>query len=204
MQTPEIRTSEGFELQLATNHLGHFRLNSLLFPLLESCSGRIVPVSSIAHRFGKIDFDDLMFTKGYDPMVAYGQSKLANIMYGFELQRRLSARGSSVVSIPCHPGYAATNLQTAGVGMDGGSTMWRWLYKVTNVLLAQSAERGSYPLVLAAADPRAEPGAYYGPTRFGDARGAVGKSFVSDTAKDEEVARKLWEKTEQLVGPFFT
>jgi NAD(P)-dependent dehydrogenase (short-subunit alcohol dehydrogenase family) len=204
MQTPEIRTSEGFELQLATNHLGHFRLNSLLFPLLESSSGRIVPVSSIAHRFGKIALDDLMSTKSYDPMVAYGQSKLANIMYGFELQRRLSARGSSVVSIPCHPGYAATNLQTAGVGMDGGSTMWRWMYKVTNVLLAQSAERGSYPLVLAAADPDAEPGAYYGPTRFGDARGAVGKSFVSGTAKDEEVARKLWEKTEELVGPFFT
>jgi len=203
MQTPEIRTSEGFELQFATNHLGHFRFNSLLFPLLDNSSGRIVPVSSIAHRFGKIALDDLMSTTKYDPMAAYGQSKLANIMYGFELQRRLAARKSSVVSIPCHPGYAATNLQSAGVGMEGGSAMWGWLYKVTNALIAQSAERGAYPLVLAAADPNAEAGAYYGPTRFGDARGPVGKSSVSDGARDEEVARKLWEKTEELVGPFF-
>lgn len=203
MQTPEIRTPEGFELQLATNHIGHFRLNALLYPLLEKSGGRIVPVTSIAHRFGKIAFDDLMFENGYDPMVAYGQSKLANILYAFELKRRLGERGSAVVSIPCHPGYAATNLQSAGVGMDGGSSMWRRLYKFTNAVMAQSAERGAYPLVLAAAAPEAEAGAYYGPTRFGDTRGPVGKSTVADGAKDEDVARRLWETTEELVGPFF-
>ena len=203
MQTPQIRTSEGFELQFATNHLGHFRLNAALFPHIEASSGRIVPVSSVAHRFGRIAIDDLMTEKRYDPTVAYAQSKLANLMYGFELQRRLTARDSAVTCIPCHPGYSATNLQSAGVGMEGGSSGWRWMYKVTNAVLAQSATQGSYPLALAAADPEAEPGVYYGPTWFGDARGPVGKSTVSAAARDEDVARQLWEKTEALVGPFF-
>jgi NAD(P)-dependent dehydrogenase (short-subunit alcohol dehydrogenase family) len=145
-----------------------------------------------------------MFTeRSYDATVAYGQSKLANIMYGFELQRRLASRGSSVVAIACHPGYAATNLQSAGVGMDGGSWFFRWLYAVTNVVVAQSATKGAYPLVLAAADPDAKPGAYYGPTGISQARGAVGESFVAKRALDEDVAGKLWEKTEELVGPFF-
>ena len=204
MQTPEVRTDEGWELQLATNHLGHFRLNALLFDVLEASKGRIVPVSSIAHKFGAIGLDDLMFTeRRYDPTVAYGQSKLANIMYGFELQRRLEQRGSSVIAIPTHPGYAATNLQSAGVGLEGGSWFFRWLYAVTNVVVAQAAEKGAWPLVLAAADPDAKPGAYYGPTGMGQMRGAVGESFIHDKAKDEDVARQLWEKTEELVGPFF-
>lgn len=204
MQTPEVRTDEGWELQLATNHLGHFRLNALLFDRIEASSGRIVPVSSIAHKFGAIGLDDLMFTeRRYDPTTAYGQSKLANIMYGFELQRRLAERGSSVVAIPTHPGYAATNLQSAGVGMEGGSWFFRWLYAVSNVVMAQAAEKGAYPLVLAAADPEAKPGAYYGPTGMGQMRGRVGESFIHPKAKDEDVARQLWEKTEELVGPFF-
>ncbi len=204
MQTPEVRTEEGWELQLATNHLGHFKLNALLFDVIEASGGRVVPVSSIAHKFGAIGLDDLMFTeRKYDPTVAYGQSKLANIMYGFELQRRLAERGSEVAAIPSHPGYAATNLQSAGVGMEGGSWFFRWLYAVTNVVMAQSAEKGAWPLVLAAADPEAKPGAYYGPRGLGQMRGKVGESFIHARAKDEEVARQLWEKTEELVGPFF-
>jgi NAD(P)-dependent dehydrogenase (short-subunit alcohol dehydrogenase family) len=205
MQTPERRTEEGWELQLATNHLGHFKLNALLLPHIEVSGGRIVPVSSIAHKFGDIELDDLMFTeRKYDATVAYGQSKLANIMYGFELQRRLAERGSSVVAIPCHPGYAATNLQSAGVGMDGGSWFFRTLYKVTNAVVAQSATRGAWPLVLAAADPDAKPGGYYGPTGMGQARGAVGESVIAKKALDEDVAGQLWHKTEELVGPFFS
>lgn len=204
MQTPETRTAEGFELQLATNHLGHFRLASALFPRIDECGGRIVPVSSIAHKHGTIVLDDLMFTKRkYDPLVAYTQSKLANMLFAFELQRRLGARGSRVASIACHPGYSATNLQSTGVGMDGGSGIWRRVYRLTNALLAQSAREGSYPLVLAAAAPDAKSGAYYGPTKFGDARGPVGESSVADRARDEGVAHAFWEKTEQLVGPFF-
>lgn len=203
MQPPERRTKEGWELQMATNHLGHFRLNAALFTHLEATGGRIVPVSSIAHKLGRIDLDDLQSNKAYNASDAYAQSKLANLMYGLELHRRLTARGASVSAIPCHPGYAATNLQSAGVGMDGGSAMYRLLYKVTNAVMAQSATAGAYPLVLAAADPDAEPGTYYGPTKMSDMRGPVGKSSVSDKAKDEDVARKLWEQTEALVGPFF-
>ncbi|MEZ4318327.1 MAG: oxidoreductase [Myxococcota bacterium] len=203
MQTPEVRTSEGFELQLATNHIGHFRLNSQLFPHLEACGGRIVVVSSIAHKLGRIALDDLMSEKRYDPTVAYGQSKLANLMYALELHRRLRARGSRVVAIACHPGYAATNLQSAGVGMSGGSSFFRTVYAVTNKLVAQPAEKGAWPEVLAAADPDAEPGAYYGPTGIGDMRGPVGKSSISSAARDESVAAKLWEATEALAGPFF-
>jgi NAD(P)-dependent dehydrogenase (short-subunit alcohol dehydrogenase family) len=203
MQTPERRTKEGWELQLATNHLGHFRLNASLYTHLEASGGRIVPVSSIAHKLGRIHLDDLQLTKGYNATTAYAQSKLANLMYALELQRRLSARGASVSAIPCHPGYAATNLQSAGVGMDGGSALYRTLYKVTNAVMAQSATEGAYPLVLAAAAPDAEPGVYYGPTAMRDMRGPVGKSHVADQATDEDVARKLWEQTEALVGPFF-
>ncbi len=205
MQTPERRTEEGYELQFATNHLGHFRANRALFDLIEQSGGRIVPVSSVAHKFGDIGLDDLNFeSRSYDATVAYGQSKLANIMYGFELQRRLSERGSDVVSIPCHPGYAATNLQSTGVGMEGGSGFFKFLYGITNKVMAQSAEQGAWPLVLAAADPTAEPGAYYGPTQLGDTRGKVGKSSVAKKARDESVAQGLWEKTEGLVGPFWS
>lgn len=203
MQTPLVRTAEGFELQIATNHLGHFRLNAALLDHLEASAGRIVPVSSIAHKYGRIDLDDFNSEKSYDPTAAYGQSKLANLMYGFELQRRLEARGSQVTCIPCHPGYCATNLQSTGVGMEGGSLFLRWLYRVTNRTVAQSATKGAYPLVLAAADPNAEPGVYYGPTGLGQMRGPVGRSYVSEAARDEEMARRLWEKTEELVGPFF-
>jgi len=203
MQTPEIRTSEGFELQLATNHLGHFRLNAQMMDVLEASGGRIVPVSSVAHKFGKIVLDDLQSRRQYSPSAAYGQSKLANLLYAFELQRRLAARKSRVSAIPCHPGYAATNLQSAGVGMKGGSALFRWVYKLSNALLAQSAERGAYPLALAAADPEARPGVYYGPTALGDSRGPVGESTVATVATDEVLARQLWEKTEESVGPFF-
>ena len=203
MQTPEVRTAEGWELQLATNHLGHFRLNAGLFPNVEAAGGRIVVVSSIAHKFGKIHLHNLMLDQDYDPTVAYGQSKLANLMYALELQRRLDARGSAVKSVACHPGYAATNLQSAGVGMDGGSKFFQCLYALTNRFFAQSAEEGAYPLVLAAADPSARGGAYYGPTGLSDARGPVGEATISPRALQEDVATKLWEKTEELVGPFF-
>lgn len=203
MQTPELRTSEGFELQLATNHLGHFRLAARMMDVLEASGGRLVVVSSIVHRTGKIALDDLQSRKRYDPTAAYSQSKLANLLFAFELQRRLTARKSRVSVIPCHPGYSATNLQTAGVGMDGGSALFRWLYKVTNVLVAQSAERGAYPLVLAAAGTEARAGVYYGPTGLMEARGPVGEAQVAPLARDETLARRLWEETEALVGPFF-
>ncbi len=204
MQTPPRRTADGFELQLGTNHLGHFRLNSLLMGILEKSAGRIVAVSSVAHRLGRIHLDDLQLDRGYGPTKAYAQSKLANLLYAVELQRRLAARSSAVTALACHPGYADTNLQSAGVGMAGGSRLLRWGYRLSNALLAQSAERGAWPLVLAAADPAAEPGAYYGPTETFDTRGAVGRSTVARHAQDAAVAARLFDASEALVGPFFS
>jgi NAD(P)-dependent dehydrogenase (short-subunit alcohol dehydrogenase family) len=204
MQTPFLKTKQGFELQIGTNHFGHFRLNAALFDRLEASAARIVPVASIAHEFGKVDVSDLDFARrAYDPTQAYGQSKLANLLYGFELHRRLVARGSRVVSIPAHPGYAATNLQTAGVGMDGGSKLFRALYRITNALLARPASEGAYAQILAAADPDATPGVYYGPTGIARARGPVGPCWVAPQGKDEATARALWEATEARVGAFF-
>jgi NAD(P)-dependent dehydrogenase (short-subunit alcohol dehydrogenase family) len=204
MQPPLQRTKQGFELQFGTNHLGHFRLNALLFDRFDACGTRIVPVASMAHEQGRIDLDDLDYQRRtYTPTEAYCQSKLANVMYAFELQRRLTARGSRAVAIPCHPGYAATNLQTAGVGMEGGSGFFRALYRVTNALIAQSATEGAYALTLAAADPTAKPGAYYGPTGIARARGPVGECWIAPQALDERVAAGLWAQSEARVGPFF-
>jgi len=195
MQTPETRTVDGFELQLATNHLGHFLLNGLLFDLVEKRRGRIVAVSSIAHKPGQIWLDDLMLTNNYNPSRAYCQSKLANLMYALELDRRLKAAGSKVTAYACHPGYAATALQSTGP-----RGLLNMVYKVFNPLFAQSATAGAVPLVLAAAGTEAVPGAYYGPTGPGNARGKVSDSVVTDAALDEKVARGLWERSEKLVG----
>ena len=194
MQTPQQTTKDGFEMQLGTNHLGHFLLNGLLYPLVVEASGRFVPVSSIAHKSGKINFDDIMSTKKYSPMAAYCQSKLANLMYGFELQRRLDSVGSKVSSISCHPGYAATNLQSTGP-----KGFFKIIYKVTNKLMAQSASAGAAPEVLAAAGEEAQPGAYYGPTKMGGAKGPVGDADVASQALDEEAASKLWDLSQELV-----
>lgn len=203
MQTPERRTGEGFELQFATNHLGHFRLNSALMPLLEEAAGRIVPVASIVHKLGRMNWDDLMFTKNYDPSRVYGQSKLANLMYGIALQRRLANRGSTVTTVIAHPGYSDTTLQSTGVSMEGGSKFLKNLYRVSNKVWAQSAELGAYPLVLAAADARATPGAYYGPNGFLDSVGPVAEAKIARHARNLEDQERLWRVTEELVGPFF-
>ena len=196
MQTPEQRTVDGFELQFGTNHLGHFMLNHLIFDLVTARSGRIVPVSSIAHRATpRIEFDDPMFTENYSPTKAYGQSKLANIIYGLELARRLDAAGSEVMSVTAHPGYSNTNLQSTGP-----TGLFKMIYKVSNRLMAQSAADGALPEVLAVAGSEAQNGAYYGPTRFGDSRGPVGDSQISDAAKDPEAGARLWTLSEELLG----
>lgn len=203
MQTPFRQTADGFELQLGTNHLGHFRLNSRLFDLVEAARGRIVAVASLAHWGGRIHLGDLHLRQRYSPSAAYFQSKLANLMYALELQRRLAARDSAATAHAAHPGYANTNLQTAGVGMEGGSRFFSSLYKVGNPWVAQSADRGAWPLVLAAAAPEARPGAYYGPTGLFELWGEAGEARMSKAAQDEAVAKALWAETERLVGPFF-
>ena len=200
MQTPQLQTADGFELQFGTNHLGHFMLNHLVFDLIKARSGRIVPVSSIAHRQADgINFDDPMFTDNYSPSNAYGQSKLANLMYGLELARRLAAADSSVISVTAHPGYSATNLQSSGP-----TGFYKRLYKVTNALMAQSAADGAVSEVLAAAGTQAKNGAYYGPTKLGESRGPVGDSRISDAARNEQNASRLWSLSEELLGVTFT
>ncbi len=199
MQTPELRTNDGFELQLGTNHLGHFVLTSRLIGLVEGAAGRVVQVSSIAHRFGDIHLDDLMLEKsGYSPMKAYGQSKLANLMFAFELDRRLNSAGAKSIALACHPGYAATELQNTGP--EGLSN---FIYKLTNPIMAQSAAKGAVPTVLAAAGEEAQRGAYYGPQGLGEARGRVGDAKVADAALNEQVAAALWSASEALVGEKF-
>jgi NAD(P)-dependent dehydrogenase (short-subunit alcohol dehydrogenase family) len=194
MQPPQTYTEDGFELQFGTNHLGHFLLAGLLYDLVEKAEGRIVVVSSIAHRLGRINFDDLMGKKKFNTSLAYGQSKLANLMFALELDRRLKAAGSPVNAIACHPGYSATALQSTGP--EGAFNL---LYKVLNPLVAQPAYNGAIPTVLAAAGEEAVAGRYYGPQRFGEARGPVGDARIKRHARDQKVAKRLWEESERLV-----
>ena len=195
MQTPEQRTADGFEMQLGTNHLGHFLWTSLLFDLVEAASGRVVTVSSVAHKFGKINLEDLMSEKSYSSTMAYCQSKLANLMFAMDLQRRLDAKNSPVKSIACHPGYSATNLQSTGP-----TGLFNLSYKLLNIVVAQPMEKGAIPTVLAAAGNEAKAGGYYGPQLFSEARGRVSDAVVMNTALDQEVAAELWKKSEDLLG----
>ena len=195
MQTPQLQTKDGFELQLGTNHLGHFLWTGLLLDLVEKAAGRIVVVSSIAHRFGEIHFDDLMLAKRYSPTRAYGQSKLANLMFALELDRRLTASNSPATCIACHPGYAATQLQSTGP-----TGFLNVTYKLMNAVMAQPAREGAIPTVLAAAGTEARAGAYYGPQSMGEARGRVSDARVADHALDEAAAARLWAESEKLVG----
>lgn len=196
MQTPQRETADGFELQFGTNHLGHFMLNYLTFDLVKARSGRIVPVSSIAHHQAEgINFEDPMHAEDYSPSRTYSHSKFANLMFGLELARRLEAAGSDVISASAHPGYSATNLQSTGP-----TGIFRMIYKVSNALMAQHASDGALPVVLAAAGNEARNGGYYGPTKRGDSRGPVGESRISKVARDEEAAARLWSLSEELLA----
>ena len=200
MQTPQQKTADGFEMQFGTNHLGHFLLNHLLLDLVAARSGRIVPVASIAAKSpAKFDFSDLMLTHNYSPTSAYQQSKLANITYGLELHRRLAAAGSPVASISCHPGYAATNLQSTGP-----TGAWKTIYKFTNKFLAQPAERGAQPLALSAAGTEAQAGGYYGPVDMGGARGKISDADVPTNATAGDAGSRLWEARESFLDISWT
>ena len=200
MQTPQQKTADGFEMQFGTNHLGHFLLNHLLLDLVAARSGRIVPVASIAAKSpAKFDFSDLMLTHNYSPTSAYQQSKLANITYGLELHRRLAAAGSPVASISCHPGYAATNLQSTGP-----TGAWKTIYKFTNKFLAQPAERGAQPLALSAAGTEAQAGGYYGPVDMGGARGKISDADVPTNATAGDAGSRLWEASESFLDISWT
>jgi NAD(P)-dependent dehydrogenase (short-subunit alcohol dehydrogenase family) len=193
MQTPQQRTKDDFEMQLGTNHLGHFLLTGLLIDLVEAAKGRVVTVSSIAHLPGVINFDDIMLDKGYTPSKAYSQSKLANLMFALELDRRLQAVGMSASSLACHPGYTSTNLVTAGP-----TGLLRLFYRIVTPF-AQSGQEGAVPTVLCAAGTEAKSGGYYGPQLLCGLRGRVSDAVVSERAKDTRAQEHLWAISEALV-----
>ncbi len=199
MAPPRRLTADGFELQLGTNLLGHFALTGRLLGALEGrADARVVTLSSIAHRTGRIDFEDLQSERRYSRWRAYGQSKLADLLFALELDRRLRAARSTVKSLAAHPGYAATNLQSAAV-----PTADRLVMVVTNALLAQSADRGALPPLYAATEPDLEGGLYIGPDGPGEFRGSPRPVSPNRAARDEAVAARLWAVSEELTGVRF-
>jgi NAD(P)-dependent dehydrogenase (short-subunit alcohol dehydrogenase family) len=192
-------TADGFEMQLGTNHLGHFALTARLLPLLRRASApRVVSLSSLAHRTGRIDFNDLQGARLYSPWKAYGQSKLACLMFALELQRRSSAAGWKVTSNAAHPGFARTNLFTSGPG---------GLLSVATDFAApffgHSAADGARPTLFAATSPTAEPGGYYGPGGFGELRGAPARALIMPQARDAAAAARLWDVSATLTRTLF-
>jgi NAD(P)-dependent dehydrogenase (short-subunit alcohol dehydrogenase family) len=199
MAPPRRTTVDGFELQFGTNHLGHFALTGLLLGRMEGRDdARVVTVSSGAHRMGRINFDDLQGERRYFRWSAYGQSKLANLLFAFELNRRLRAAGSGIRSLAAHPGYAATNLQSAVAPQPD-----RFFMAFTNLVFAQSAEMGALPLLFAATHPGLEGGTYVGPGGFFEQRGYPQQVEASQAARDEETAGRLWEVSEGLTRVAF-
>ena len=207
--TPPKRdtTADGFELQFGSNHLGHFALTAHLLPLLRAAGrARVVSLSSIAARqSGRIHFDDPQFEKSYSPMQAYGQSKLAVLMFARELDRRSRDAGWGIVSNAAHPGLTKTNLQISGPshGRAKPSVMER-LYTLSWRLapfLWQEIDEGILPALYAATSPQAEGGGYYGPRGIYEANGGgVTPAKVPSRAQDDADSRRLWEISEQLTG----
>ncbi len=197
MATPYRRTVDGFELQLATNHLGHFALTGLLLDrLVAAPAARVVSVSSLLHRSGRIDFDDLQSERSYRPWRAYSQSKLANLLFAFELDRRSRAAGVGLASVAAHPGYAATSLQANGPRRP----IERVALAVGKLLLAQGAAGGALPILRAACDPDLPSAAFIGPDGPGERRGHPRVVAPSPAALDPEAAARLWRVSSELTG----
>jgi NAD(P)-dependent dehydrogenase (short-subunit alcohol dehydrogenase family) len=200
MALPFRQTKDGFEMQFGTNHLGHFALTGLLLPaILAAPQSRVVTVSSGMHLRGVMDFANLDGSRSYGRWRAYAQSKLANLLFAYELQRRLATIGADTISVGCHPGYAATNLQTAGPKMDGSRLSER-ISAIGNRLFAQSAAMGALPTLYAATAPDVNGCDYIGPVGFIQMYGAPGKTPSSARSYDPVVAAQLWQVSEQLTG----
>jgi NAD(P)-dependent dehydrogenase (short-subunit alcohol dehydrogenase family) len=199
MDLPTRRlTEDGFEQQFGTNYLSHFALTGLLLPLLRKAEApRVVNVSSLAHRGGKIDFSNLQAERKYRSWPAYQQSKLANLLFTFELQRRSDAYGWGLMSNAAHPGYARTELISNGPGTGGLKGLGA---KILGSFMSHSAAAGALPTLFAATSSEAAPAGYYGPNGVYELKGPVAPAKIFPQAKDEAVARKLWEVSEQLTG----
>jgi NAD(P)-dependent dehydrogenase (short-subunit alcohol dehydrogenase family) len=198
MAIPERRTTpQGFEMQFGTNHLGHFALTGLLLPaLLRQPNSRVVTVASIAHKGGKLNFDDLNAERSYDPRGAYQQSKLANLVFGLEFDRRLRARSANTASLIAHPGVAVTNIVSNGMGTGMKGRIVGTLLP----LVAQSDDRGSWPLLYAATSPQARGGGYYGPDGIAEIKGTPVEVKPKPHALEPATGKRLWEISETLTG----
>jgi NAD(P)-dependent dehydrogenase (short-subunit alcohol dehydrogenase family) len=194
-------TADGFELQLGTNHLGHFALTARLLPLLrQGKQPRVVKLSSLAHRGGSIHFDDLQWERRYKPWPAYQQSKLANLLFTFELQRRSDAGAWGLMSLAAHPGFARTDLIANGMGTRSALGFLSFLL---GPVASQSSAAGALPILFAATSPDAVPGGYYGPSGLYEMKGPPTKAFVAKQALDTAAAKKLWDISQQAVGPIW-
>ena len=198
MAIPRRDTVDGFEMQLGTNHLGHFALTGRLLDAIRP-EGRIVTVSSQAHRMGRMDFEDLMGERKYGAWRAYGQSKLANLLFMRSLAERLERAGSTIASVAAHPGFASTHLQAVAPEMKGRG----WQVKImdgVNKVMAQSAAMGALPTLYAATFPAIRSGDYVGPDGFGEQRGHPKLVGMNASARDDAVANRLWTVSEELTG----
>jgi NAD(P)-dependent dehydrogenase (short-subunit alcohol dehydrogenase family) len=194
-------TSDGFEMQFGTNYLGHYALTAHMLPLLRRGNQpRVVNLSSLAHRSGTIDFDDLQGAKSYNPFKAYCQSKLAMLMFALELQRRSNAAGWGLMSNAAHPGYALTDLIANGPGTRG---LMGQLGKILRPFASHSAAEGALPTLFAATSPQAEPGGYYGPDWFYELKGPPVPAKIMPRAKDVATAARLWDVSAALTGISF-
>jgi len=190
MAVPKMKTAQGFEMQFGTNHLGHFALDSLLIDLLIGTpDSRVVTVSSYAHFFGRIHFDDLNRDKFYFTWLVYSQSKLANLLFAYELQRRLAKQGGNTISVAAHPGYAATNLQHSSA-----------LFTFLNPIMGQSQAMGALNSLYAATHPALRGGEYIGPDGFLAQHGYPHLAHSSKRSHDKAAAHKLWEVSSELTG----
>jgi NAD(P)-dependent dehydrogenase (short-subunit alcohol dehydrogenase family) len=190
-------TAQGFEMQFGTNHLGHFALTGELMPaLLKTPGSRVVTVASIAHKGGRMQYEDPNWEKSYDPRKAYQQSKLANLLFGLELDRRLKRAGADVSSIIAHPGISTTNIITNGMG----SNLKTKFMNLTFSMLAQSEARGAWPTLYAATSPDAKSGHYYGPDGFAELKGHPVEVQPKPQALDAASAARLWHISEQMTG----
>lgn len=195
MVPPYTLTEDGFELQFGTNHLGHFAFTGLLLPNLMNTPGsRVVTLSSTAHLRGKINFDDLQSKKKYIANLAYAQSKIANLLFAHELQRRLDRANSRTISVAAHPGWSRTGLQVHAV-----TKAWvRTLFTMFEPIFSQDARAGAQPMLMAATDKLVAGGEYYGPDGFGGSKGNATRVDSNKLSQDADLQKKLWKVSEEL------
>ena len=195
-------TADGFETQFGTNYLSHFALTGRLLPLLKPAKARVVQLSSIAHRPGKIRLDDLNYSQGYKPFPVYQQSKLAMLMFAIELDRRSAANGWGLTSVAAHPGIATTDLVANGPSV-GANVFVRTIIPIAERILGHSAATGALPTLMAATMPGVKGGQYFGPQGWLELKGPPGPGKIEKQALDADVGFKLWEASERLTGVTF-